>query len=40
VVCVGEEKFAFKEWIEGLKNVRWKGAWDRFWLGREYIKDL
>jgi tetratricopeptide (TPR) repeat protein len=40
VVHVGGDAFAFKAWIEGLRSVRWKLAWDEFWLGRGYIKDL
>jgi hypothetical protein len=40
MVCVGGEEFAFKGWIEGLKSERWRGAWEEFWLGRGYIKDL
>ena len=27
-------------WIEGLKGERWTGAWEEFWLGRGYIRDL
>ncbi|KAL5416930.1 hypothetical protein PMIN06_008547 [Paraphaeosphaeria minitans] len=32
VVLEGEDGVAFKEWLRVLKEVKWKGAWEAFWL--------
>lgn len=35
VMLEGEEGVAFKEWLRRLKEERWKGAWEAFWLAEE-----
>ncbi|KAG6355490.1 hypothetical protein INS49_003452 [Diaporthe citri] len=33
VLIEGEEPFAFKDWLVGLKEKKWPEAWNRFWMG-------
>lgn len=40
VIRIGDEELAVKEWIRELKEVRWKKAWERFWLTQGGLKDI
>ncbi|KAL2277917.1 hypothetical protein FJTKL_15052 [Diaporthe vaccinii] len=33
VLIEGEEPFAFKDWLVGLKEKKWPQAWEKFWMG-------
>lgn len=32
VLIEGQEPFAFKAWLEELKDKKWREAWEKFWL--------
>lgn len=31
IISVGEESFKFDDWLAGLRDKRWKEAWETFW---------
>lgn len=33
VLIEGEDPFAFKDWLTELKEKKWPGAWEKFWMG-------
>ncbi|KAJ4294462.1 hypothetical protein N0V90_008153 [Kalmusia sp. IMI 367209] len=40
VIRIGDEELPVKEWIKGLKEVRWPQAWERYWLSQGGLKDI
>lgn len=35
IMIEGKEPVAFKEWLKELKEVKWKEAWEKFWLAED-----
>jgi hypothetical protein len=35
IVIEGEKPITFREWLDDLKETKWKKAWELFWLGEE-----
>ncbi|KAJ4290854.1 hypothetical protein N0V90_010049 [Kalmusia sp. IMI 367209] len=35
IMIEGEESVEFKSWLKELKEVRWREAWERFWLAED-----
>ena len=35
IMIDGKKPVAFKDWLKELKDVKWKEAWDRFWLAED-----
>lgn len=31
----GEEPVNFKDWLKELKEIKWKAAWEKYWLGED-----
>jgi hypothetical protein len=40
IMTIGDEKTNFMEWLNDLKEYKWKKAWENFWLREDYIKDV
>lgn len=38
VIRIGEEKLAFKKWLQTLKDERWPKAWEDFWRGESFLR--
>ena len=39
VITIGEEKVTFDDWLTGLKDTRWKEAWEMFWK-EDPVRDI
>jgi hypothetical protein len=40
VIRIGDEEIPFKEWLKDLQEVKWKGAWKKFWERQGGVRDI
>jgi hypothetical protein len=40
IIRFGEEKMPFTEWLKGLNEKRWRGAWVNWWQQDDLVDDI
>jgi hypothetical protein len=39
-IKIGDEQVEVKEWLKGLKEVRWKQAWEEHWRSQNHLRNI
>lgn len=40
MIRIGDKEETVKNWLQGLKEVRWKQAWENFWRSQSGLRDI
>jgi hypothetical protein len=40
IIRIEEKELPVKEWLKELQEVRWKKAWERYWLRQGGLKNI
>jgi hypothetical protein len=40
IIRIGDESISVKDWLKDLQEVRWKKAWERYWLRQAGLRNI